>query len=124
VIRGAPLPGVDRTRTRRLLYPDEGDPATFEETARHWFALDFDHAKGPPLADPVGDPEGIIEYLIGRLPPEFHDAACWWQLSASMAVPLPGTADTVSARLWWWSRVKLTDAELTRWAAMITAAAS
>jgi hypothetical protein len=52
VIRGVPLPGIDRGRCRRLLYPivdddgEEVDP-TFEATPRRWLALDFDDLPTP-----------------------------------------------------------------------------
>ena len=75
----------------------------------------MDHIAAPPLTDPVTDPKGCIEYLIGKLPPELHDASFWWQFTSSQS--LPGSEDTLSARLWGWSTVPLTDAELTRWAA-------
>jgi hypothetical protein len=119
IVRGAPLPAINRKHARRLLYPDNGDPASFCEAARHWFALDFDHLAAPPLCDPVNDPEAIVEHLIALLPAEVQDAFAWWQLSSSMAVPLANGADreTVSARLWFWSRVALSNAELNRWAA-------
>jgi putative DNA primase/helicase len=116
VIRGTPLPHTNLAHTRRLLHPDRKtkEPATFEAAPRHWFASDIDHLAAPPLTDPVTDPDGCIEYLIGKLPPELHDASFWWQFTSSQS--LPGSEDTLSARLWTWSKVPLTDAELTRWA--------
>jgi hypothetical protein len=68
----------------------------------------------PVAIDPVADPEGAIEYLIGLLPPELQDASCWWQFTCSQS--LPGCEDTLSARLWFWLREPLDDAALTRWA--------
>jgi hypothetical protein len=115
VIRGAPLPGIDRARCRRLRHPDpqSGDAATFTDADRHWFAIDIDKIARPVTIDPVGDPDGAIEYLIGLLPPELHDASCWWQWTSSQG--LPGTEETLSARLWFWSVDSMSDAELTRW---------
>jgi Family of unknown function (DUF5906) len=116
VIRGEPLPGINEKRSRRLLHPDKktGDPATFRERARHWFMVDIDHIPCPAAIDPISDPDGAIEYVIGLLTPELHDATCSWQLSSSQGV-FPGD-ETISAHLWFWSAVPLDDAELTRWA--------
>ncbi len=120
VIRGAPLPGIDRQRSRRLLYPDRDVPATFAAAARHWFMTDFDGVRGSSLSDPVGDPEGIVEDAIGMLPAEFTDVSCWWQMSSSMGVRLDGhDPDAISIHLWFWSKAKLSDAELMRKAAEI-----
>jgi P4 family phage/plasmid primase-like protien len=115
VIRGAPLPGIDRDRCRRLRYPDpeNGDPATFGDTKHHWFAVDLDKLARPAAIDPSADPDGAIEYLIGLLPPELHDASAWWQWTSSQG--LPGTESTLSARLWFWSLDPLGDEELNRW---------
>ena len=52
IIRGRPLPEINRNRCRRLIYPtidDEGrewEP-TFEAAARRWIALDFDDLPVP-----------------------------------------------------------------------------
>jgi hypothetical protein len=116
VIRGEPVPGTDLDKTRRLVHPDPetGDPATFAEAERSWFAVDIDKARKPVAIDPVADPEGAIEHLIGLLPPEMHDASCWWQFTCSQC--LPGCEETLSARLWFWLFDPLDDASLTRWA--------
>jgi hypothetical protein len=70
--------------------------------------------KKPVAIDPVTDPEGAIEHLIGLLPPEIHDASCWWQFTCSQN--LPDCEDTLSARLWFWLIEPLGEAALTRWA--------
>lgn len=116
VVRGESLPDTNREKTRRLLHPDleTGEAATFMGAARTWFAIDLDKIKRPVAIDPVVDPEGAIEHLIGLLPPEVHDASCWWQFTCSQN--LPGCADTLSARLWFWNRESLDDASLARWA--------
>src|SRR5215469_8557535 len=80
----------------------------------------MDHIPAPPLTDPVGDPDGAVEHLIGLLPAEMHDASCWWQFTSSQSLPRDdGTLDNeyLSARLWFWSTVPLSDADLKRWAA-------
>jgi hypothetical protein len=120
VIRGEPLPSTNLHYTKRRFHPRGGEPATFAEAARRWFAVDMDHIPAPPLSDPVGDPAGTIEHLIGLLPAETHDASCWWQFTSSQSLPRDdGTLDNghLSARLWFWSAVPLADADLKRWAA-------
>jgi hypothetical protein len=119
VIRGAPLPGIDRRRHRRLLKPRDGIPATYSPAARHHFAIDLDKLPRPAGIDPADDPEAAIEYLVGKLPPELGEASVWWQLTASQG--LPG-ADTLSARLWLWSDEPLADDDLKGWALAANAA--
>jgi hypothetical protein len=116
VIRGAPLPGIDLDNTRRLAHndPETGEAAAFATHERSWFAADIDKLRRPVAIDPVADPEGAVEYLIGLLPPELQDASCWWQFTCSQS--LPGCEDTLSTRLWFWLREPLDDAALTRWA--------
>jgi hypothetical protein len=115
VIRGAPLPGIDLKKARRLLHDDAatGDVATFTEAPRHWFAVDIDKVRCPVAIDPVSDPDGAIEHLIRLLPPELADASCWWQFTCSQS--LPGYENLLSARLWFWLRELLDSAALTRW---------
>jgi hypothetical protein len=116
VIRGEPLSDTDLNKTRRLAHsdPETGEAAAFAEHKRSWFAGDVDKVKKPAALDPIADPEGAIEYLIGLLPPELHDASCWWQFTCSQS--LPGCEDRLSARLWFWLLDPLDDASLTRWA--------
>ena len=75
----------------------------------------MDHIAAPVTIDPVTDPDGAIEHLIGLLPPELADGSCWWQWTSSQS--LPGHEDTLSARLWYRSVEPLGDADLKRWAA-------
>jgi hypothetical protein len=100
--------------SRRLLHADKknGDPATFGEQARHHFIADIDHIVCPAAINPRGDPEGAVEYAIGLLPPELHDASCWWQLSCSQSV---FDDITLSIHLWFWSEQALSSDELKRW---------
>jgi hypothetical protein len=123
VIRGEPLPDADLNRTRRLAAPDpkSGDKAAFVEAGRHWFAVDIDKVRRPVAIDPIVEPHDAIEYLIGLLPPDLHDASCWWQFTCSQS--LPGNEDTLSARLWFWCRGALDDAALKRWATSANKAA-
>jgi hypothetical protein len=116
VIRGEPLPKTDLNRTRKVNHADaqKGYPAAFAEAARHWFAVDLDKIKCPVAIDPVTDPEGAVEHLVGLLPPELHDGSCWWQFTCCQN--LPGYEDTLSARLWFWLTDPLDGPALTRWA--------
>jgi hypothetical protein len=119
IIRGEPVPGINQAYTRRLLHPDPktGDPATFAAVGRHWLLIDVDHVPAPPLTDPVTDPEGAIQAVIGMLPPELQDASVYWQFSSSQS--LPGSENTLSVHLVYWSEVPYTDDELNRWAAAV-----
>jgi hypothetical protein len=123
VVRGEPIAETNREKARRLIYddPETGDRATFAEAPRHWFAVDLDKIPAPALTDAANDPHGTIDYLIGLLPPELHDASCWWQFTTSQG--LPKTEGTLSARLWFWSRTPVDDAGLTRWAIAANTAA-
>jgi len=128
VIRGEPLPGTNRARTRRLALSDRktGEPATFEDQPRHWFSIDVDHIACPVVIDPVEDPEGAVEYVIGLLPPELHDGTCYWQFSSSQSVKGTVTLDapdSLSLHLWFWSAEPLDNAALTRWALAANAVA-
>lgn len=116
-IRGVPIAGINLNRTPRWKRPRQGR-ATFEAAAHHWFCVDLDHLDAPALTDPVTDPKGAIDYLIGLLPPALHDASCWWEFTSSQSLPKadPAAPDTLSARLAFWSEAALTDVELKRWA--------
>jgi hypothetical protein len=118
LIRGVPIAGTNLNHTPRWKNPRQGQPATFEAVAHHWFCVDMDHLDAPALTDPVTDPDAAIEYLIGLLPPALHDGSCWWEFTSSQSLPKtdPAAADTLSARLAFWSEALLTDPELKRWA--------
>ena len=115
IVRGEPLPGIDRKRTRRLLHPDRktGEPATFTEAPRRWALVDVDKIACPAAIDPKSDPEDAVEHVIGLLPAELHDAWCWWRLSSSQSV---FSDTTISMHLWVWLDAPLGGDELKRWA--------
>ena len=117
-VRGVPAAGTNLNRTPRWKKPRQGQPATFEAAAHHWFCVDMDHLDAPALTDPVTDPDAAIEYLIGLLPPALHDGSCWWEFTSSQSLPKtdPASPDMLSARLAFWSEVPLTDTDLKRWA--------
>ena len=61
-----------------------GQAPTLAECARRWLMVDVDNYPLPGWADLADDPEAAIEAAIHDLLPEqFHDARCFWQLSAS-----------------------------------------
>lgn len=110
VILGEPLDGIDRSRTRRLLYrqPDGVEP-TFRAVARRWLALDFDEVPGPFRFDPA-DAELAAVYCMSKLPPEFARASFLWQATSSCGFK-PGCR----VRLWFWLDRPLSTAEADRW---------
>jgi hypothetical protein len=122
VVRGALLPGFDPAKTlrRAIAKKTTGEPATFAPRARLWFLADVDEIPCPAAIDPKSDPEGTVEYVLGLLPPELHDAWCWWQFSSSQSV---FSDETLSLHLWFWSETPIDDAALTRWALAANSAA-
>ena len=94
VIRGEPLPGVDRRRCQRRF---KKEPITFREEPRQWLMIDADSIPEPAATSMVTEPEDCIEHIIGLLPEPFQDADCFWQASASAGIK-PGCR----AHLWFW----------------------
>ena len=126
VVRGTPLPGIDRCRCRRLLHDridQDGSPvaATFGPSAPRWLALDFDDLPtpswnqddlsarrlaiardraedGPPLPKSESDGEDID--LAGDGDPAPIDPVADWALICRAAIStLPPEFQNVSA--WW-----------------------
>ena len=123
IIRGAPLPDADRNRARRLLHPDPstGDPPTIVAADRAWVMMDLDGVACPAGLDPrvPDDAEELLDHLTGLLPPEFHDATCYWHWSASQSVPERLGADPpdqLRAHLFFWLDRPIPDTALRRWA--------
>ena len=115
IIRGAPLPGIDRQRCRRRLFPRaeaNGEaPATFGSAARRSLALDFDGVAHPRF-DWLADPERTARYLLRLLPWHFHGAGAVLQATGSAGIK-PG----IRARLWCLLDRPVSDAEAKRWLA-------
>ena len=120
VIRGAPRPDINWRCTKRRLRPRGSEPATFDPAARRVLPVDIDHLAAPAATDPAIDPGGAVEYVIGKLPTELHDAECYYQFTSSQS--LPGHEDALSLRLWFWLAIAYSDEELKRWAAVANAA--
>ena len=117
-IPGGPLPGTNLNHTPRWKNPRQGRPATFGGRAHHWFPVDLDKLPAPALTDPTINPTDAIEYLIGKLPAECHDASAWFTFTSSQGLPKadPAAPDLLSARVVFWSETPHTDIELKRWA--------
>ena len=74
--------------------------------------IDIDGYPVPPDADLVNHPEQVIEQAIrDLLPPEFHDANCFWQLSSSC-----GLVDGIlKVHLFFWFDKPRSNKHLRRW---------
>jgi hypothetical protein len=114
VIYGRPIEGT-LMPCRRLLNADKttGEPATIEDAAHSWLLLDIDKlAIEDDVFDPVADPERAVEYILSRLPSEFHGARCLWRLTSSAGIEKRAT---ISMRLGFWLDRALTGAEAKAW---------
>ena len=91
VVRGALTPeaadGVAADpghRIRRRKHAKGDVSPSLVEVPRRWIMVDIDNWPLPAWGDLVDDPEMAIDLAINELlPPAFHDAECWWQLSSS-----------------------------------------
>ena len=91
VIRGALKPahrearmGNPKLRVRRNKLKKSDSEPFFDEIARCWIMVDFDNFLLRESDDLVDDPESAVAHAIQELlPPCFHDAHCFFQLSAS-----------------------------------------
>jgi len=91
VVRGALAPWAreqiandpERPIRRRKHFKNGVEPSLIE-VSRRWIMIDVDNWPLPGGSDLADDPDGAIDTAIYELLPEaFHDAECWWQLSAS-----------------------------------------
>jgi len=119
VVRGRPLPSINRHHTRRRLHkdPKTGEPPTFAPQARRWLMVDCDHLPAPPLTDVIVHPDDAVQYVLGRLPPEFHDTTVFAQFSSSQG--LPGSEPFISLHLWYLCTRAYSDEELKRWVTFV-----
>jgi hypothetical protein len=88
----------DHLIRRRKLKRGDVEPELIEVDCR-WIMIDVDRFPLRGSDDMADDPESAIEYAIGELlPPAFHDAECWWQLSSSAGF----VAGILKAHLFFW----------------------
>ena len=116
IVRGTAADTVDTTkRVRRRLRRPTGavQEAPFIDIASDWVMLDVDKQVLPHGLDLLNEPEAAIEYLIGKLPKEFHNVTVHYQLSGSAGV---FTLERVSAHLFFWLDRPATSAQLKQWA--------
>jgi hypothetical protein len=109
VVRGAPLPGINRNRHMRRYREKHGDTRSYEPCARRWLGIDSDHVE-PAGLDFATDPEEGVEQIIRLLPAPFADASCWWQATSSA-----GCKRNIRARLFFWLSRPIEDAECKGW---------
>jgi hypothetical protein len=96
-------------RIRRRKHQKGGIDPTLVEVPRHWIMLDIDNWPLPSWADLADDPATWIDIAIHELlPPEFHDTACWWQLSSSAGF-VPGV---LKVHLFFWLTEPATNAHI------------
>ena len=72
----------------------------------------------PQCFDPIAETEDAIrEYILGCLPPQFHDVAYHWQLSSSAGHP--SKKGSLRVHLWFWLKEPATSGALRAWAESI-----
>ena len=114
VIRGAPLNASHaECWIRRLGDGSEGSNFATPSIGRRWVLIDFDKIALPKKHSLKKDTVAVCDYLIGLLPPEFHDVSYHWQLSSSAGV---FNTSTVSMHIWFWLDWPVPDADLKTWA--------
>jgi hypothetical protein len=116
-VRGKPKGPIGR----RAIYSDaEKGPAGLEVVPRRWVGFDWDGLplELQPCPNPKWswEPHPLLEPWIGaqialrRLPPQFREVSCFWQVSAGAGFD-PG----FRLRTWHWLDYPLTGAELKVW---------
>jgi hypothetical protein len=109
VVRGA-IADLGRVHAvRRLLHPDDSDPASLIDVPRRWLALDVDGLARPATVA-AEDIPACAEVAIAQLPGEFSGVRCIAQATASHGFK-PG----IRLRLWYWLDRPVCGAELKRW---------
>jgi len=117
IVRGAPLPGVDLEKSRRLLYPvvdEDGnvtDAATFRTCDRAWAMLDVDLARDLGAAH---DRDEDIRLVLGKMPDEVADTDMVISWGSSY-----GITDKLSVHIYVILDRPYSDKELARWAMSI-----
>jgi hypothetical protein len=116
IVRGRVSKGVDRNRMRRRARARRRhgivEPATLEAAAHYWIPIDIDALPCPGWLDAVHEPDRTVEYVVSRLPDEFHGATRRWAFTSSQGIK-PG----INLRLFFWADRPLSDEELKAWLA-------
>jgi hypothetical protein len=110
VIRGRPLPGIDRSWHSRRSAEKWGATRAYESCARRWLGIDVDSVAEPAGLDFAQEPEEGVEHVIGLLPDPFSDVSCLWQCTSSAGIK-PG----IRCRLWFWLSRPVSDAQCKGW---------
>jgi hypothetical protein len=111
VVRGRIADGVDRSRMVRRVRTHADHEPTLLAAEHHWIALDLDAIPCPEYIDPAREPKAAVEYVIERLPDEFHGATCRWQFTSSQGFK----SSTIHLRLYFWADRPLSDSDLKTW---------
>lgn len=112
IVRGRIADGVDRNRmVRRVRDRSDGVDPTLLPAEHYWIALDLDAIPCPEYIDPAHEPKAAVEYVIDRLPEEFHNATCRWQFTSSQGFK----TSTISLRRYFWADRPLSDSDLKSW---------
>jgi hypothetical protein len=116
IVRGRVSEGVDRDRMLRRARARQRDgmvePPTLEAAAHYWIPVDLDALPCPNWLDAVHEPDQTVEYVVSKLPDEFHRATCRWAFTSSQGIK-PG----INLRLFFWADRPLSDEELKAWLA-------
>ena len=91
-------------------------PAHWQEAPRRWSTLDIEELVPPPMTDPTDDPEGVVEWVLSRLPEPFQNASCHWAFSSSQNIPIGRHPDDpapneIRLHLTFWMNRQVSNAE-------------
>lgn len=112
VIRGAPCPALNVGTWHRRTKHQPRNYAT-PLYGRRYVMIDIDKLELPPGMKLVPRTvESVVQFVIGKLPDEFHDASFHWQLSSTSGIR---DQSKVSVHLWFWLKQPVTDGDLRRW---------
>jgi hypothetical protein len=111
IVRGEPIPGINRNRATRTLRdkidPETGEvleTATLKSVPRRWLLLDIDDVPCAPDID-IFDADVVVPYVASLLPTQFHAVSCRWSFTSGH-----GIKSGIRVRLaYWLSRPLITD---------------
>jgi hypothetical protein len=116
IIRGKLKQHLLASETVRRKNLDSADgPAWFDAQPRCWVGFDFDKIEAPEAMSPVS--LEAVEFVVSRLPVEFHDVSYVLQFSSKAGLERAGRK--VRVHLWWWFDRPADRASLERFAAAI-----